>query len=157
MDKNSIDIIPSRIGWYIAGFVDGEGSFNVSIKRSKEHRINWRVEPSFNISQKERAILALIKKWLRCGTLRERKDGLIYYEVRNLTSLNNIIIPFFNKFNFLSSTKKRNFMIFKKIMEKINKGEHLNQEGFTEIMKLRERLNQGHGRKRKYTLDNVIK
>ena len=30
---NNIQKIPERIGWYFAGFVDGEGSFNVSLRK----------------------------------------------------------------------------------------------------------------------------
>ena len=35
-------------------------------------------------------------------------------------------------------------------------GEHCNHEGFQKILELREKLNPGIGRKRKYTLQDVI-
>lgn len=154
MDKiNSID---PRFGNYIAGFTDGEGSFNLSIVKRSDYIGTWKLDPSFNISQKDRVILALIKKTLGCGTLRERKDGVVYYEVRNLKSLNEVIIPFFDRFNFLSANKKRNFSIFKSIVELMVKGEHLNPEGMRKILNLRETLNEGRGRKRKYSINSVF-
>tara|TARA_Y100000310_G_scaffold330981_1_gene403706 strand:- start:878 stop:1351 length:474 start_codon:yes stop_codon:yes gene_type:complete len=142
-------------GYYIAGFVDGEGSFNVSLTKRKDYVGKWKITASFNVSQKDRTILAFVKKVIGCGTLRERKDGVVYYEVTNIRSLYENILPFFRKFCFLSENKKRNFAIFSKIVRKMYKKEHLNKEGFEEILQLREKLNQGVGRTRKYTLKSV--
>ena len=35
-------------------------------------------------------------------------------------------------------------------------GEHNTKEGFRKVLELREKLNPGIGRKRKYTLSNVV-
>jgi len=149
--------IDLKDGYYIAGFTDGEGSFNVSLKKRNDYVGEWKITTSFNISQKDRVILSWIKKILGCGTLRERLDGVIYYEVTNVTSLKEKVIPFFIKFNFISSKKKTNFSIFKQIVEIMYNKEHLNKEGFEKILQLREVLNEGKGRKRKYNLSDVIK
>ena len=148
--------IPVDIGNYIAGFTDGEGSFNVSIKKRLDYKESWKLTASFNISQKDRVILAWIKHILGCGTLRERKDGVVYYEVTNIASLYNVIIPFFRVYGFRSAYKKNNFRIFSEIVEIMHAGEHNAQEGFQKVLELREKLNPGIGRKRKYTLSNVI-
>ena len=52
--------IPVDIGNYIAGFTDGEGSFNVSIKKRLDYKESWKLTASFNISQKDRVIHARI-------------------------------------------------------------------------------------------------
>ncbi len=148
--------ISSDEGNYIAGFTDGEGSFNISIKKRLDYKESWKLTLSFNISQKDRVILAWIKHILGCGTLRERKDGVVYYEVTNITSLYDVIVPFFRKFGFRSAYKKNNFRIFSEIVEIMHKNEHLTKEGFRKILELREKINPGIGRKRKYTLSNVI-
>ena len=148
--------IPVDIGNYIAGFTDGEGSFNVSIKKRLDYKESWKLTASFNVSQKDRVILAWIKHILGCGTLRERKDGVVYYEVTNITSLCDTVIPFFKKFGFRSAYKKHNFRIFSEIVLKMQTGEHNSKEGFQQILELRENLNPGISRKRKYTLENVI-
>lgn len=153
---NWLSQIRPEIGNYIAGFTDGEGSFNVSVKKRIDYKDQWKLTASFNISQKDRVILALIKKVLGCGTLRERKDGVVYYEVTNVASLRDKIIPFFKRFGFLSAKKKTNFSIFSSIVEKMDKGEHLTDEGFRKILELREVLNEGKGRKRKYNLSDCI-
>src|SRR3989338_3766753 len=148
--------IPVDIGNYIAGFTDGEGSFNVSIKKMLDYKESWKLTASFNISQKDIVILAWIKHILGCGTLRERKDGVVYYEVTNITSLKEKIIPFFRRFGFLSARKKTNFSIFSAIVEKMGNGEHLTEKGFLKVLELRETLNEGKGRKRKYNLSDFI-
>ena len=146
-----------RLGNYIAGFTDGEGSFNVSVKKRFDYKDKWKLTASFNISQKDRVILALIQKKLGCGTLRERKDGVVYYEVTDVASLKGVIIPFFKRFGFLSSRKSTNFSIFSSIVEKMAEGDHLTDKGFRKILELREILNEGKGRKRKYNLSDVFK
>ena len=152
-----IKTIDLKIGYYIAGFTDGEGSFNVSVKKKIDYKDQWKLTASFNISQKDRVILARIKHVLGCGTLRERQDGVVYYEVTNARSLQERIIPFFERFRFLSANKKRNFSIFKKIVEAMARGEHLTKDGLKRILQLREILNEGRGRKRKYQLSDVCK
>lgn len=142
-------------GHYIAGFVDGEGIFNVSLKKRKDYKGQWKITASFNVSQKDRVILSFIKKVIGCGTLRTRHDGIVYYEVTNIHSLYENILPFFKRFRFLSANKKRNFALFSKIVEKMHKKEHLTGEGFKEILQLREKLNEGIGRTRTYTLQDV--
>ena len=142
-------------GYYIAGFADGEGSFNISLKKRKDYAGKWKITASFNVSQKDRTILAFIKKVIGCGTLRTRKDGVVYYEVTNITSLYENVLPFFKRFRFLSANKKRNFTIFSKVVTKMYRKEHLTEGGFKEILELREKLNAGIGRKRKYTLQDV--
>ena len=101
--------IPTNIGYYLAGFADGEGSFNVSFRPRPEFKQKWKISVCFNISQKDKVILALYKRWLGCGTLRERKDGIWYYEVNNLYSIKESVIPFFRKYGFLSAKKKERF------------------------------------------------
>ncbi len=148
--------VPSDVGNYIAGFTDGEGSFNVSIKKRLDYSNSWKLSASFNISQKDRVILAWIKHVLGCGTLRTRKDGVVYYEVTNITSLYTVILPFFRRFGFRSAYKKHNFRIFSEIVTIMYEGGHNSPEGFRRILELREDLNPGIGRKRKYTLSDVV-
>jgi len=149
--------IPPKIGWYIAGFVDGEGSFNVSLRKKPDYKVGWQPVLSFNVSQKERTVLALMKRYFSCGIIKTRKDGLYSYDITNPMAIMTTIIPFFEQYNFLSASKKKNFSIFKKISKIMSEKRHLNYKGFKELLYLREELNKGKGRKRKYSLENVLK
>ena len=146
--------IEPRIGWYLAGFADGEGSFNVSFRDRKDYRSPWKVSLCFNVSQRDRVILAQFKKHLGCGTMRQRSDGVWYYEVNNLTSIVENVIPFFDRFGFLSAKKKRDFSKFKQLASLMQQGGHLNREGVAEILKIRRDMNDGG--KRKYSEEQIL-
>ncbi len=143
-----------EIGYYLAGFADGEGSFNISFRRRQDYNLPWKISLCFNISQKDKVILALYKHHLGCGTLRGRPDGVWYYEVNNFNSIRDNVIPFFKRFGFLSAKKKRDFAKFCDAVEMIEKGKHLSFEGVKEILDLRRDMNDGG--KRKFTEEEII-
>ena len=115
MNGLNVDQVPQRIGHYLAGFTDGEGSFNVSLRKRGDYAMPWKVSLCFNVSQRDKVILALFKQHLKCGTLRSREDGVWYYEVNNFTAIVGNVIPFCDRFGFLSAKKKRDFLKFKEI------------------------------------------
>lgn len=156
-NQNWLNKIPLEWGNYLAGFTDGEGSFNVSLRRREDHLMKWQVILTFNVSQKESYILSQFKKYLGCGRIQQRRDGLHMYVCSNPLSIQERIIPFFRKFILRSQQKKKNFSIFCQITEKVFKKEHLNSQGLEEIIKLRENLNEGKGRKRKYEYSDFQK
>lgn len=154
--KNWLRQIPSDIGYFMIGFVEGEGSFNVSIRPREDHINRWQPTLSFNVSQREITLLVLLKKYLGCGKLRKRKDGINYYEVSNPNTIIDKVVPFFKRFSFRSHKMTRNFGIFSEIADMMAKGEHLNEKGLKKIIRLREELNEGRGRKRKYQLRDYL-
>ena len=146
--------VPRDLGFYLAGFADGEGSFNISFRPRQDYSVPWKVCLCFNISQKDRVILALYKRHLKCGTLRSRPDGVWYYEVNNLNAIRENVIPFFQRFGFLSAKKKRDFSKFCQLTEIIVEGAHLKREGVVRILKIRSDMNDGG--KRKYTDADIL-
>jgi hypothetical protein len=146
--------VPPEIGWYLAGFADGEGSFNVVFRRRDDYRQPWKVSLCFNISQRDKVILTQYKRYLRCGTLRQREDGVWYYEVNNLNAILERVIPFFERFRFRSAKKKRDFSKFKKIASLLASGEHLEEEGIRRILEIRREMNDGG--KRKFSEEEIL-
>ena len=152
-----LEQIPKPIGYYLVGFADGEGSFNVSLRQRDDHTMGWQVVLTFNVSQKERRVLAYFKRYLGCGRLQERPDGICYFVVSNPRSVIERVIPFFERYRFLGERKQINFSIFKEIAELVIANQHLNPEGLEKIVGLREKLNEGRGRKRKYNASDYYK
>lgn len=146
--------IPPEVGWYLAGFADGEGSFNVSFRRRDDYSFPWKISLCFNISQRDPVILSLFKRHLGCGTMRQRRDGVWYYEVNNLTAIRQNVIPFFKRFGFRSAKKKRDFAKFVKLMEIVESGRHLTRQGVEEILDIRSDMNDGG--KRKYSDEDIL-
>jgi hypothetical protein len=148
--------VPAHIGYYLAGFADGEGSFNLSFRKRKDYEMPWKISLCFNVSQKDKVILALFKRHLRCGTLRSRSDGIWYYEVNNFTAIIDHVIPFFNRFRFLSAKKKHDFSRFKTLAGMIGRGEHLTEPGIRRILELRKDMNGGGAGRRKYSDEEIL-
>ena len=146
--------VPPEVGWYLAGFADGEGSFNVSFRPRDDYRLPWKISLCFNISQRDQVILAQFKRHLGCGTMRQRQDGVWYYEVNHLLPILQNVIPFFEHFQFLSAKKKRDFAKFKQLAELMREGQHLTREGVEQILAIRREMNDGG--KRKYSDHEVL-
>ncbi len=151
-----------KLGYYIAGFVDGEGSFHVAIQKSKNVRLGVQVIPEFHVSQNANrtATLELLQKTLDCGyikpnhrkRLNDRSNVLV---VRNHQHLKNKVIPFFKKYKIISC-KNEDFIKFTDIVTMIGKGCHLQKKGLIRILKIAFSMNEG-GRYRKIKYANVIK
>ena len=148
--------VPPHIGYYLAGFADGEGSFNVSFRKRGDYKMPWKVSLCFNVSQKDKVILALYKQHLKCGSLRSRTDGVWYYEVNNLIALTENVIPFFRRYGFLSAKKKCDFSKFRKIAKLIGDKEHLSEEGIRRILEIRQEMNDGGVQRRKYCDKEIL-
>ena len=151
------DLNREELGFFIAGFVEGEGSFNVSLRRKADYKVSWQVVMSFNVSQKDPTILKIIQKRLSCGIIKVRKrDGLFSYDATNPADIIHKVIPFFERYPVLSVSKVKNFSIFCQIARLMEKGAHRNPDGLRKILKLRETINEGKGRKRKYSITDVF-
>ncbi len=146
--------IPDSIGYYFAGFVDGEGSFHLSFRRRRDYKLPWKISLCLNVSQKDQVILALLKRHLGCGSIRNKGGGVWMFEVNNLVSIRGNVIPFFDRFGFLSAKKKRDFAIFKRMADKMNEGAHLTKEGIVDLISLRRAMNDGG--KRKYSEEEIL-
>lgn len=150
-----VKAIAPEAGWYLAGFADGEGSFNVSFRPRSDYSIPWKISLCFNISQRDPVILARYKRHLACGTMRQRRDGVWYYEVNNLVPILENVIPFFERFGFLSAKKQRDFAKFKKLACLMREERHLTREGVEEALGIRRDMNDGG--KRRYTDQEIRK
>lgn len=139
--------VPEKVGYYLAGFADGEGSFNISFRPRPDYQIPWKVSLCFNIAQKDRVILSLFKRYLECGTIRMRPDGVWYYEVNNFNAIWEKVIPFFKKYRFLSAKKKKDFSKFCKIARMVKENLHLTEDGIRKILEIRREMNEGGKRK----------
>ena len=139
--------VPNDIGHYLAGFADGEGSFNVSFRPRADYQMPWKVSLCFNISQRDEVILARFKRHLGCGTMRKRRDGVWYFEVNNLTAIRENVIPFFDHYGFLSAKKQRDFLKFKQLAVLLAEGRQAHREGIEQVLRIRSDMNDGGNRR----------
>ena len=140
-----------RLDGYIAGYVDGEGSFSVTVNRNPSSRLKFQLVPEFHVSQNgdRREVLDLIQERLGCGYIKRngRKDRAIVFVVRRRRDLLAKVIPFFERVKLISS-KRKDFEAFAAIVKAMGAGEHLEEPGFSQILELGLSMN-GNGRFRK--------
>ena len=67
--------------------------------------------------------------------------------MNNLAAIRDHVIPFFDRFGFLSAKKTRDFAIFKRMAELVLAGGPLDRAGIHALLGLRRGLNAGGKRK----------
>lgn len=143
---------------YLAGFVEGEGCFSVSIKPHKQMKFGWVVDPMFSIYQHKnnRKILEIFQNELHSGYIvnKQGTPDVLVYIVDNRKTIEEKIIPFFDKYQLLG-TKWQDFLLFKKIIFLMGEKKHLEKEGLIEIVNLAFQMNQ-QGKDRKFSAKQII-
>jgi hypothetical protein len=137
-----------RLDSYIAGYVDGEGSFHVAIQRNPCTRLKWQLVPEFHVSQnpERRQVLDLIAERFGCGRIRENHsrstDKTLVFVVRNRQHLLERVLPFFERHPLLSN-KQRDFESFALIVRAMSRGEDLTGAGFAALRETALTMNGG--------------
>ena len=142
-----------KTGFWISGFEDGEGCFTVSFVKNSTTKFGKQIFPEFVITQSGKSLNTLkeIQKFFGCGSivLNKRHDNhhedLYKFCVRSVSELYEKIIPFFQEFT-LRTSKKNDFMIFRKIVSMMYKKKHLSQNGFLNIQTLAGKMNRKKSR-----------
>ena len=143
---------------YIAGFVEGEGMFYIGIVRSQETITGWQVIYFFKVSQNPQGkeILESIKKRFDCGYIKANSridfiDKSLAFVVRDLVSIRDKVIPFFEGRLFI---KKEAFEKFKKVIKIVSEKKHLSREGMKKILNISYSMNTG---KRRFAKKDILK
>lgn len=152
----NINKTPRDIGYYLAGFVDGEGSFYSIIRKRNDFSLEFCFSLGFNVLNRDHVILSLLKKHIGCGTIRERNDGCFLYQVDSLESIQTKVIPFFKKFGFLSSKKKKEFSVFQEMVNLKRKG-IITIVDIEKFLILRKKLGQDRISKFTYSDEYILK
>jgi hypothetical protein len=136
------------VGW-IVGFVDGEGCFSISIQRCSVVKLGWQVFPEFVVTQgaKSVEVLHFLRDYFDCGRVfinnrnDNHKEPIYRYCVRAVRDLREKVIPFFEE-NQLKTSKRRAFEVFADVLRRMERSEHLTEQGLREIATLAGRINK---------------
>jgi LAGLIDADG endonuclease len=137
-----------RLDAYIAGDVDGEGSFHVAVQRNRFTRTGYQLVPEFHVSQnpERRQVLDLIRIRFGCGRIQENHrdstDTTLVLVVRKRRDLLDRVIPFFEAQPLLSA-KHEDFVVFASIVRAMERGEHLSAEGLRTLVERAIAMNGG--------------
>jgi LAGLIDADG endonuclease len=146
--------------WFLAGFIEGEGSLCVSIKSHETSRFGFLVDPEFFLYQHRsgRAVLELAKKVFGTGGIvpKSGSENVLVYAVTSRRSIAERVIPFYETY-MVFSAKQHVFRRFREIVEAMERGEHRTPEGLARLVEKAYAMNpDGKGKERKRTLEVVV-
>lgn len=145
----SADNQQERLAWWIVGFVDGEGTFSVSLNRNSTTSTGYQVFPEFVVTQGAKSLAALqqIQKYFKCGKIYENRrhdnhrESLYRYVVRSLKDLITTIIPFFQTHR-LKTAKLHDFQRFCEVIELMKNKRHIDNDGVELVRKITNQMNR---------------
>ena len=113
---------------YVLGLVDGEGSFNVRINENDARRRRAKIELKFSLKlrHQDKEMLGELQRFFGCGNVYIQRDkranhSLCYrFEVQNKKEIVETIIPFFEQHPPKLPSRKRDFELFRTIVQKTN-------------------------------------
>lgn len=124
-------------GW-LAGFSDADGSFQIKLI----NKIKTEVRLNFQIDQKNKDLLLLIKNFLGGNIGFRKSKNTYYYGSTSFGSAYNVI-NYFDHFHLLSS-KHINYLKWRKAYICIQNREHLKDLGLEKITKLKNTMNRNN-------------
>ena len=125
--------------WF-RGFVDASGCFSVSLVKDYP-----RPQLVIGLQSKEKQVLVELQKFLKCVTLRTRKDGAIILQIVSSKDLERYIFPKLQTRGgavMLQTRKRISYQIFRKIVDIIRDKNHHTVEGLKKIKHLKNRLSK---------------
>ena len=128
---------------WVVGFVDGEGCFFVGINRQPSMKIGWQVLPEFRVVQHERdvTILTRLQEFFGSGQVTVNHGDRKELRIRGLQQLSEVVRFF--KAHPLRTVKRSSFECFAEVIDLMQQGDHLTEEGLTRIRRIISRMNRG--------------
>lgn len=136
---------PSIEPWFITGFADAEGCFTFTLSKTTQNKIGWESGIYFiiNLHERDKHLLSQIKAYFGdVGTIGKARDNCCAFKVRSLNSIITKVIPHFDKYPLVTN-KRFDYLLWREIAMKMQRGEHLTVEGLQSIVNIRASLNKG--------------
>ena len=148
-NPSSADNQQERLAFWIVGFVDGEGTFSVSLNRNSTTTTGFQVFPEFVVTQGAKSLLVLqeIQGYFGCGKIYENRrydnhrESMYRFVVRSFNDLTTVIIPFFQRFP-LRTAKQNDFQKFCEVIELMKERKHINPAGVGAIRLIINQMNR---------------
>jgi len=144
--EGSVTSQPKFNPWFVTGLIDGEGSFTVTIYKSKNYSLGWAVQSSFQIelNQQDLSLLKILQEFFGGvgRIIKNKTNNSFIYRVTKLSDLINVIFPHFEKYPLLTQ-KGADLFLLKKVVEVMNSKEHLKIVGLQNIVNIRASMNWG--------------
>ena len=132
---------------YVCGFIDGEGSFSVSIGKHQTLKRGFEVRPEFEIELRkddqeilERLLITIgAGRIYDCSYDRYGWYPHVKYKISNIKDMKDFLFPFLDRYP-LQAKKAKSYRIFRKIILMCADKLHLTDRGFAKVVRLRDQL-----------------
>ena len=146
--------------WYLAGFIEGEGSVCVSIKEHPTTRFGYYVDPEFFLYQHRDypQLLELAQKMFGRGRIfpKQGNERVLVYAITSRRSIAEKVVPFLRDY-MVYSPRKVIYERFCAIVEAMERKEHHAVEGMAWVVRQAYALNPiAKGKPRKRSLHDVL-
>ncbi len=157
--QESLTITESQ-RWFLAGFIEGEGSVCVSIKEHATAQFGYYVDPEFFVYQLRDypQLLKLAKVMFGTGRIvpKPGNERVLVYVIASRRSLAEKVVPFLRRY-MVYSPRKAIYERFCAIVEAMERKEHHTPVGMARIVEQAYALNPvSKGKARKRTLSEVV-
>ena|SRR5215471_5693785 len=149
-----------RQKWFLAGFIEGEGSVCISIKPHPTTKFGFCVDPEFFLYQ-HRAypqMLNFAKELFGTGAIfpKQGNERVLVYAITSRRCISEKVVPFLRTY-MISAPRKAIYDRFCEIVEMIERKEHHTPQGMVRIAEMAYALNPvAKGKERKRSLQEVL-
>jgi hypothetical protein len=149
-----------RQKWFLAGFIEGEGSVCASIKEHPTARFGFYVRPEFFLYQYRGypQMLELARALFGSGSIfpKPGNERVLVYAVASRRAIADQVIPFLRAY-MTFAPRNAVYERFCEIVEAMERKEHQTPRGMVRIVEMAYTLNPlAKGKERKRTLQEVI-
>lgn len=127
--------------WWVTGISDSEGNFSIFVQKTSK---GPKITLAYKVTQKAHSmgILYDLQRYFNCGNIHidNRKEDAYKFNVNKLDDITNIIIPHFEKYPLLTS-KRLDFLDFKRVAFMMKDGLHLKKEYQEIILAIKDNMN----------------
>ena len=128
--------------FWLAGFADADGSFQIFIRNSKTHKLGKNVTLVFRITQKYPELINKISRALNGGTIfKSLSDDCYRYST---VSFSRAIFRanYFDNFSLQNNQKWLRYCYWKKALLLVQNKEHLTVKGLEKMIDLKMKINK---------------
>ncbi len=153
-------LVTEEFKWFLAGFIEGEGSICISFKTLPETRFGYYIHPEFFIYQHKNAreLLDNAKSFFETGNISPKpgNEDVLVYKISSRKVIKEKVIPFLDTYmRYGSKIKYHNFQVFKEIINALEDGAHKTLQGNLRIVELAYSTNHA-GKQRKRPKEEII-
>jgi hypothetical protein len=146
--------------WFLAGFIEGEGSVCVSFKEHPTVQFGFYVDPEFFLYQHRDypQLLELAREMFGTGRIfpKQGNERVLVYAITSRRNIAERVVPFLRSY-MVFAPRKAVYDRFCEIVEAMERKEHHTAEGMVRIAQKAYTMNPvAKGKARKRTLQEVI-